>query len=127
MLNALQINQKKFAQFHRIKGGGGSAPPPPPRSYPNKLYCWKENLTATRIHFKYWKNILISRFYEQSSRNGSAMAPERLFKEISNFYNMSISYIIVTHVVWRFRRYNYFCEVFKFGENMSKNRFREFF
>ena len=30
------------------------------------------------IHFKYLKNILISRFYEQFSRNGSAMAPQWL-------------------------------------------------
>ena len=35
---------------------------------------------ASRIHFKYWKNILISRFYEQFSRNDSAMAPEKKFK-----------------------------------------------
>ena len=27
------------------------------------IYRWKRNLTASRIHFKYWKNILISRFY----------------------------------------------------------------
>ena len=27
------------------------------------VYRWKGNLTASRIHFKYWKNILISRFY----------------------------------------------------------------
>ena len=37
------------------------------------------------IHFKYWENILISRLYEQLSRNGSSMAPERLFEKISNF------------------------------------------
>ena len=45
----------------------------------------ESTLTANRIHFKYWENILISRFYEQLSRNGSAMAPERLFETISNF------------------------------------------
>ena len=71
------------------------------------------------------KNILISRFYEQFSRNGSAMAPERMFEKILNFKTMNILYIILKHVVWRFRIYNYFCEVFKFRENMSKNRFRE--
>ena len=27
------------------------------------------------------------------------------------------------HVVWRFRIYNYFREIFKFCENMRKNRF----
>ena len=64
------------------------APPPPPPSIiferqilPQQIiYRWKGNLTAGRIHFKYWKNILISRFYEQFSRNGSAMAPEKNFK-----------------------------------------------
>ena len=39
------------------------------------MYHWKVNLTASRIHFKYLENILISRFYERFSRNGSAMAP----------------------------------------------------
>ena len=65
------------------------------------------------------KNILISRFYEQFSRNGSPMSPERMFEKISNFKIMNILYIILKHVVWRFRIYNYF------RENMSKNRFRE--
>ena len=32
---------------------------------------------------------------------------------------------ILKHVVWRFRIYNYFREIFKFRENMNKNRFRE--
>ena len=58
------------------------------------IYRWKGNLTANRIHFKYLKNILISRFYEQFSRNGSAMTPEQLFEKISNFKNMNMSYII---------------------------------
>ena len=35
---------------------------------------------ASRIHFKYWKNILILRLYEQFSRNDSAMAPEKNLK-----------------------------------------------
>ena len=35
---------------------------------------------VSRIHFKFWKNILISRLYEQFSRNDSAMAPEKNFK-----------------------------------------------
>ena len=36
------------------------------------------------------------------------MAPERLFEKISNFKIMNILYIILQHVVWRFRIYNYF-------------------
>ena len=87
-------------QFYRIKGGGGlgGAPPPPPHTHTHTpitfeplilpqqtIYLWKGNLTANRIHFKYLKNILISRFYEQFSQNGSAMAPERLFEKFQTF------------------------------------------
>ena len=75
-----------------------------------------------RIHFKYLENILISRFYKQFSRNGSAMAPEQLFEKISNFKNMNVLYIIVKHVVWRFRIYNYFREIFKFRDFMNTLR-----
>ena len=53
------------------------------------------------------------------------MAPERMFEKISDFKIMNILYIILNHVVWRLRIYNYFLEIFKFRENMSKNRFRE--
>ena len=53
------------------------------------------------------------------------MAPERMFEKISNFKIMNILYIILKHVVWRFRIYNYFREIFKFRENMGKDRFRE--
>ena len=118
-------------QFYRIKGGGGSGRPSPPIIFEREIvpqqtmYRWKGNLTASGIQFKYWENILISLFYEQFSRNDSSMVPERLFKKISNFENMNILYIILKHVVWRFRIYNYFREIFKFRENMSKNLFRE--
>ena len=73
---------------------------------------------ASRIHFKYWENILISRFYEQFSRNDSAMAPEK----ISNFLNVKILYIALKHVIWRFRICNYFCEIFKFHDFMNTLR-----
>ena len=36
-----------------------------------------------------------------------------------------IIYIILKHVIWRFRWYKLFREVFKFRDNASKNRFRE--
>ena len=68
---------------------------------------------------------MISRFYKQFSRNGSAMAPEQLFEKISNFQNMNILYIIVKHVVWRLRIYNYFREIFKFRDFMNTKKFRE--
>ena len=35
---------------------------------------------ASRIHLKYWKNILISRFYEQFSLNGFRMVVRKNFK-----------------------------------------------
>ena len=48
--------------------------------------------------------------------NFREMAPERMFEKISNFKIMNILYIILKHVVWRFRIYNYFhdpvrCEI----------------
>ena len=61
--------------------------------------------------------------------NFCEMAPQWLLngcsKKISSFKIMNILYIILKHVVWRFRIYNYFREILKFRENMSKNRFRE--
>ena len=68
------------------------------------------------------KNILISRFYEQFLRNGSAMAPEQLFEKISNFKNRNVLYIILKHAVWRFRIHNYFREIFKFRDFMNTLR-----
>ena len=35
---------------------------------------------ASRIHFRYWKNILTSRLYEQFSRNDSQMAVRKNFE-----------------------------------------------
>ena len=43
---------------------------------------------ASRIHFKYWKNILISRLYEQFSRSDSAMAPEKNFRLLKYEHNI---------------------------------------
>ena len=115
-----------YTQFYRIKGGCGSGHPstPSPIIFEQQIlpqqtiYRWKGNLTASRIHFKYWKTILIWRLYEQFSRNDSAMAPEWLSEKISNFKNMNILYIYVSlkHVTWRFRICNYFREIFKFRD-----------
>ena len=56
--------------------------------------------------------------------NFREMAPpmdsERMFEKISNFKIMNILHIILKHVVWRFRIYNYF------RENMSKIDFAKF-
>ena len=79
-----------ITQFYRIKGGGCSgAPLPPPIIFEQQIlpqqtiYRGKGNLTASRIHFKYWRNILISRFYENFSRNGSKCFRSGCSKKIS--------------------------------------------
>ena len=58
--------------------------------------------------------------------NFREMAPEQLFEKTSNFKNLNMLYTILKHVVWRFRMYNYFGEIFKFRENMSKTYFTKF-
>ena len=64
--------------------------PPPPiifedLSYPQQIiYCRKENLSESPNHFKYWKNILISRFYEQFSRSSRNLGHFWKFEKISN-------------------------------------------
>ena len=39
---------------------------------------------------------------------------------------MNKLYTILKHMVWRFRIYNYFHEILKFRENMSKTDFAKF-
>ena len=63
------------------------------------IYRWKGNLMASRIHFKYWKNILILRLYEQFSQNDSEMAPEWLSEKISNFSNTNILHIALKRMI----------------------------
>ena len=77
------------------------------------IYHWKGILMASRIHFKYWKNILISRLHEQFSRNDSAMAVRK---------NVNLLYIVLKHVIWRFRICNYFCKISKFRDFMNTLR-----
>ena len=38
---------------------------------------------------------------------------------------MNILYIILKHVIWRFRSYNFSREIFKFRENTSKTNFEK--
>ena len=75
-----------------MQGGGGAGWPP-----------WKGNLSDIKILFKYLENFLISRLYEQFSRNRSEVA----VRKISNFSNMNILYIALKYVMWRFRMCNY--------------------
>ena len=74
----------------RIKGCGGAGWPPPPIIFERLkllqqiIYRRKENLSESPNHQKYWENILVSRFYEQFSRNRRNLGHFRKFKKISN-------------------------------------------
>ena len=74
----------------RIKGCGGAGWPPPPIIFerlklPQQIiYRRKENLSESPNHKKYWENILVSRFYEQFSRNRQNLGYFRKFEKISN-------------------------------------------
>ena len=74
----------------RIKGCGGAGCPPPPIIFerlklPQQIiYRRKENLSESPNHQKYWENILVSRFYEQFSRNRQNLGHFRKFEKISN-------------------------------------------
>ena len=97
----------------------GMAPPPPiifeRLKLPQQIiYRRKENLSESPNHQKYWENILVSRFYEQFSRNRRNLGHFRKFEKISNSYNTNILYIILKRVIWRFQIYNLFREKFKF-------------
>ena len=89
------------------------------------IYRGKQNLSESPNHQKYWENILVSRFYEQFSRNKRNLGHFRKFEKMSNSQNMNILYIILKHVIWRFQIYNLFREIFKFREDKSNNVFRE--
>ena len=73
-----------------IKGCGGAGWPPPPIIFerlqlPQQIiYRRKENLSESPNHQKYWENILVSRFYEQFSRNRRNLGHFRKFEKISN-------------------------------------------
>ena len=75
--------------------------PPPPiifeeQNLPKQtIYHWKGNLSKSPIHFRYLQHILISRLYEQFSRNDSAMAPEKNFKLLK-----------YEHIVYHFKAHN---------------------
>ena len=48
------------------------------------IYRQKENLSESPNHQKYWENILVSRFYEQFSRNRRNLGHFRKFEKISS-------------------------------------------
>ena len=96
-------------------------PPPPPLIIFERLklpqqiiYRRKGNLSESPNHQKYWKNILISRFYGQFSQSSRILGHVWKFEKISDSWNMNIIYIILKRVIWRFQIYNLFREKFKF-------------
>ena len=131
LLRVTNLSNYTYLQNKRMRRCG--VPPPPPPSIiferlklPQQIiYRRKENLSESPNHQKYWENILLSRFYEQFSRNRRNLGHFRKFEKISNSQNMNILYIILKHVIWRFQIYNLFREIFKFLEDKSNNVFCE--
>ena len=100
-------------------------PPPPPRIIFERLklpqqiiYRRKENLSESPNHFKYRKNILISRFYEQFSRSSWNLGHFWKFEKISNSWNINILYIILKRVIWR-------CQIWFVSRKIQISRFYE--
>ena len=87
-----EVYSKPYCITHicRIKGCGGAGWPPQPIIFerlklPQQIiYRRKENLSESPNHQKYWENILVSRFYEQFSRNRRNLGHFRKFEKISN-------------------------------------------
>ena len=100
----------------------GAPPPSPPIIFERLklsqqiIYRRKGNLSESPNHFKYRKNILISRFYEQFSRSSRILGHFWKYEKISNFKNTNISYITLKRVIWRFQIYNLFLKKCKFRD-----------
>ena len=77
-------------QNKRMRRCGVPPPPPPPIIFerlklPQQIiHRRKENISESPNCQKYWKNILVSRFYEQFSRNRRNLGHFRKFEKISN-------------------------------------------
>ena len=86
-LYSFKSNSPQSTHICRIKGCGGAGWPPPPIIFerlklPQQIiYRRKENLSESPNHQKYWENILVSRFYEQFSRNRRNLGHFRKFKK----------------------------------------------
>ena len=69
-------------------------------TYPNKLYITGKGIYPRVQFILDIDKIFCFRDYMSNFRQ---MAPQWLQEKISNFYNMNISYIILKHMIWRFR------------------------
>ena len=71
----LRLYYSGHTHICRIKGCSGAGWPPPPIIFERLklplqiIYRRKENLSESPNHQIYWENTLVSRFYEQFSRN----------------------------------------------------------
>ena len=83
-------NQTKYTILQNKIMRRCGVPPPPPIIFERLkllqqiIYRRKENLSKSPNHKKYWKNILVSRFYEQFLRNRRNLGHFRKFEKISN-------------------------------------------
>ena len=72
--------------------------PPPPINFerlklPQQIiHRRKENLSDSPNHKKYWENILVSRIYEQFSRNRRNLGHFRKFEKISLICSKSLKF-----------------------------------
>ena len=119
-----------YLQNKRMRRCG--VPPPPPiiferfKLLQQIIYRRKENLSESPNHKKYWENVLVSRFYEQFSRNRRNLGHFRKFEKISDSQNMNILYIILKHVIWRFQIYNFFAKYLNFAKIKAIMYFAKF-
>ena len=126
------MNGLYITHICRIKGCGGAGCPPPPIIFerlklPQQIiYRRKENLSESPNHQKYWENILVSRFYEQFSRNRRNLGHFRKFEKISNSQNMNILYIILKHVIWRSKYITCFAKYLNFAKIKAIMYFAKF-
>ena len=90
LANDMKVLLYTYLQNKRMRRCGVPPPPPPPIIFerlklPQQIiYRRKENLSESPNHQKYWENILVSRFYEQFSRNRRNLGHFRKFEKISN-------------------------------------------
>ena len=85
-----KINDNIYTILQNKRMRRCGVPPPPPIIFerlklPQQIiYRRKENLSESPNHQKYWENILVSRFYEQLSRNRRNLGHFRKFEKISD-------------------------------------------
>ena len=89
-LGVLKIQNKTYYTYLQNKRMRRCGVAPPPIIFerlklPQQIiYRRKENLSESPNHQKYWENILVSRFYEQFSRNRRNLGHFRKFEKISD-------------------------------------------